>query len=129
MFHHHHGAIMATHTEPTAAQVRPLHATPALTLAKVGGRYIRAAEVTAICGVGKSYIYAHMKAGTFPKCLQLPGGKAVAWRESDLAAWMASVDAANSAGSAGPADDLATQADKQAGAAAGPDRATQGGAS
>ena len=65
MFHHHHGGFMATHTEPAAAQVRPLHPAPALTLAKVGGRYLRAAEVTAICGVGKSYIYAHMKAGTF----------------------------------------------------------------
>lgn len=72
-----------------------------MTLAKVGGRYLRAAEVTAVCGVGKSYIYAHMKAGTFPKCIQLPGGKAVAWRESDIAAWQACVEAANGASSAG----------------------------
>lgn len=106
MFHHHHGGFMATHTEPAAAQVRPLHPAPALTLAKVGGRYLRAAEVTAICGVGKSYIYAHMKAGTFPKCIQLPGGKAVAWREHDIAAWMAGVEAVNGAGAVG---DLASQ--------------------
>ena len=38
-------------------------------------------------GMGKTFIYARMKDGTFPKQIQL-GSRSVVWLESDITKWM-----------------------------------------
>lgn len=49
-------------------------------------RQVAVAEAT---GYSRSSIYALMKAGKFPRPVTLAGGGAVAWRASEIAAWIA----------------------------------------
>lgn len=49
-------------------------------------RYLRRPEVEAFVGLKRSAIYEGMRAGTFPLCIRVTS-RAVAWRESDIAAW------------------------------------------
>ena len=49
-------------------------------------KLLRLGAVEDLCGLRKSSIYAGMKARTFPPCVRL-STRAVAWRESDIAAW------------------------------------------
>ena len=51
-------------------------------------RLIRRKEVQAKTGLGASSIYAMMKSGEFPQCLNL-SERRVAWTESDIDAWIA----------------------------------------
>ncbi len=51
-------------------------------------------EIEPLTGLKKSSIYAGMKAGTFPTCIRL-SVRAVAWRESDIAAWQANRQSAD----------------------------------
>ena len=51
-------------------------------------RLIRRKEVQAKTGLGASSIYALMKTGEFPQCLNL-SERRVAWIESDIDAWIA----------------------------------------
>jgi prophage regulatory protein len=53
-------------------------------------KYLRLPDVENLTGLKKSSIYAGMKATppTFPHCVRL-SARAVAWRESDIAAWQA----------------------------------------
>lgn len=51
-------------------------------------KLLRLPEVESLVALRKSSIYAGMKAGTFPPCVRL-SARAVAWRESDIAAWQA----------------------------------------
>lgn len=53
-------------------------------------KFLRLPEVESLTGLKKSSIYAGMKASppTFPYCVRL-SARAVAWRESDVAAWQA----------------------------------------
>lgn len=53
-------------------------------------KLLRLPEVESLTGLKKSSIYAGMKASppTFPHCVRL-SVRAVAWRESDIAAWQA----------------------------------------
>ncbi len=82
---------MTTHSEEPRQHVRQLRAALPLKLAHDGERFIRLNELVVICDVGKSYVNAAMAAGTFPKCVHLPGGKVVAWRSSDIERWMGAV--------------------------------------
>ena len=50
-------------------------------------KLLRRREVEALTALSCSTIYGWMKAGTFPKPVVL-GAKKVAWRESDIAAWL-----------------------------------------
>jgi prophage regulatory protein len=50
-------------------------------------RMLRLNEVKERLGVGHSFIYDGMKAGTFPKSIKL-GENTVRWRESDINAWL-----------------------------------------
>ncbi len=52
-------------------------------------RLLRLAEVLDRVGYRKSSIYALAREGKFPAPVRL-GARAVAWRESDIAAWIAS---------------------------------------
>lgn len=59
-------------------------------------RYLRRHEVEARTGLGRSTIYAMMAQGAFPKPIKL-GARAVAWPESEIAAWLESRKAARDA--------------------------------
>ena len=48
----------------------------------------RLPDVIAAVGLRRSSIYAAVAAGTFPRAVKL-GARAVGWRESDIAAWLA----------------------------------------
>jgi prophage regulatory protein len=54
------------------------------------GRVIRMRELTARIGLSKSEIYRRIQSGTFVKPLSL-GLRAVGWRESDIDAWLESM--------------------------------------
>jgi prophage regulatory protein len=51
-------------------------------------RLIRSKEVQAITGLPKSSLHNMARAGSFPAPLKL-GARAVAWREADVAEWIA----------------------------------------
>jgi len=51
-------------------------------------RLIRSKEVQAITGLPKSSLHNMARDGRFPRPLKL-GARAVAWRESDVAEWIA----------------------------------------
>lgn len=50
-------------------------------------RFIRLPEVIERSGLSRRTIYRKMAAGAFPRSVAL-GDNAVAWRESELQAWM-----------------------------------------
>ena len=50
-------------------------------------KILRRTAVEEWVGLGRSTIYAMMKAGTFPKPVKL-GARAVGWRESDVLDWL-----------------------------------------
>ena len=50
---------------------------------------LRLPGVIAATGLSKSVIYRRVKAGTFPRPIDL-GGRAVGWRRGDVAAWLTS---------------------------------------
>jgi len=52
-------------------------------------KLLRRPEVLALVGLRTSCIYKRMSLGSFPKPVQL-GGRIVAWRASDIQAWIAS---------------------------------------
>ena len=54
-----------------------------------GERLLRLPDVELRTGLGKSAIYARMRANTFPACVKL-GPRAAAWPESEIAEWIAS---------------------------------------
>ena len=68
---------------------RPSQDTPAVRAAATYGplRLLRLNEVTARTCLSKSEIYRRISAGAFPGSVKL-GTRAVAWRESDIDAWI-----------------------------------------
>lgn len=50
-------------------------------------RLLKQPNVLSKCAFSKTELYRRMKAGTFPRPVKL-GARAVAWRESDIDAWM-----------------------------------------
>jgi len=50
-------------------------------------RFLRRAEVMEITGLSRPSLYRLMGMNCFPKGVKI-GVRAVAWRESDIAAWM-----------------------------------------
>ncbi|RIZ54591.1 AlpA family transcriptional regulator [Vibrio sp. PID23_8] len=53
---------------------------------KLENRFVLRPEVESFTGKSKTWIYAQIKAGTFPKPIQL-GGRSVAWLKSELEEW------------------------------------------
>lgn len=51
-------------------------------------RHYRRPDVESFTGLSRSSIYDMMSKGDFPNPVRI-GQRAVAWRESDLAAWLA----------------------------------------
>ena len=50
-------------------------------------RFIRLPQVIELTGMGKTFIYARISDGTFPKQIQL-GSRSVVWNERDVIDWM-----------------------------------------
>jgi prophage regulatory protein len=72
---------------PHGAPPQPNDGRVTLTPARPG-KLIRLPLVEDRTGLGKSSIYAGVKAGTFPAPVRL-SARAVAWRESDIDQWIA----------------------------------------
>ena len=52
-----------------------------------GDRLIKLPEVLRLTGLSRSTLYRKLKEGDFPRPVQL-GKRAVAWRESEVIAWI-----------------------------------------
>ena len=52
-------------------------------------KYLRLAEVLDLVPVSRSTIYRWVKAGIFPAPITFLGTRTVAWRRSEVLAWMA----------------------------------------
>ena len=50
-------------------------------------RFLFLAEVLEMTGMGKTFIYARISDGTFPKQIQL-GSRSVVWNEREVIDWM-----------------------------------------
>ena len=50
---------------------------------------LRRRQVEKRIGLTRSPLYARIKAGTFPKPIQLGNGRAVGWIEAEIEAWLA----------------------------------------
>ena len=50
-------------------------------------RFLRLGEVLERTGMSKTFIYARMRNGTFPKQIQL-GSRTVVWNEQEVTKWM-----------------------------------------
>lgn len=68
-------------------QQRPQAAAPVATIPPIDP-LLRLPDVEAATGFKRSHIYALMARGDFPKTVRI-GTNAVAWRQSDIAAWIA----------------------------------------
>lgn len=63
---------------------------------EIGEKFLRLCAVVALVGLSKSSIYAMVRAGTFPKPFML-GKRAARWRETEVLAWMAAAQIADTA--------------------------------
>lgn len=54
-------------------------------------RLLRLPDVIRITGMGRNTVYTRIKEGTFPKQVKI-GPKSVAWRQSEINQWMASLN-------------------------------------
>ncbi len=54
---------------------------------------LRRKQVEAMTGLGRSSLYAAIQRGEFPKPVKI-SAKAVAWRQSEVAAWIQAREAA-----------------------------------
>jgi prophage regulatory protein len=72
-------------------------------MTEMNERLLRIGDVMNRCGVGRSFIYKHVNLGTFPAPVKLSPGRRgpVAWRESDINAWIESRQLAVEAGVGG----------------------------
>lgn len=59
-------------------------------------KLLRRPAVEELTGLSRATIYAMMASGDFPRPLRI-GAQAVAWRASDIAAWIESREVAGSA--------------------------------
>lgn len=57
-------------------------------------RLLRLDEVLHTTGLGRNTVYRRIREGTFPKQVRI-GPNSVAWRQSDIAQWMATLIPSN----------------------------------
>ena len=57
---------------------------------KIAATFMRLPSVMAATGLSRATIYLRIKAGTFPKPIQI-GARAVAWDEAEIADWQQSL--------------------------------------
>ncbi|WP_462391182.1 helix-turn-helix transcriptional regulator [Acidovorax sp. Q11] len=87
----------------TATQTTPIQAGPGPSdVRPYRERLLRIDDVCFMTGLGRSTIYAKVKAGDFPSAVQLHG-TSVAWRETEVDAWIAARPAVGATPPAPPA--------------------------
>lgn len=86
----------------TSVNVRPLKAAEtsgqpprSAPLPHYADRLLRLPDVMFLTGLGKTSIYNRCKEGSFPAAVDL-GSRAVAWRETEVQAWIQGLQRANS---------------------------------
>lgn len=67
---------------------------PALSVPPVLPALLKKATVARIVGLSPSTIYTHIKAGTFPQPVRIPGVRTVRWRRADIEAWIDALETA-----------------------------------
>jgi prophage regulatory protein len=77
----------------SSTDIRDAKDTAAQSLRPYRDRLLRLADVKHMTGLGRSSIYAGIQAKSFPAAVNLTA-HAVAWRESDIDAWIAARPAA-----------------------------------
>ena len=77
----------------TSTDIHHAKNTPASELRPVRNRLLRLADVKHMTGLGRSTIYAAIRAKSFPAAVNLTA-HAVAWREAEIDAWIAARPAA-----------------------------------
>lgn len=92
-------ALSRTVTHGASAHTFPQHRTPATVAPSVRPKLIRMPEVQAVCGLGKSMIYALIAKGEFPASVKC-GPRVVAWIEAEVDAWIAARISAAKGGAA-----------------------------
>lgn len=95
------------------------------TAGTVADRLVRLPEVRHLTGLAKTSIYDGVKAGTFPPAVRVTD-YAVAWRQSEIEAWIASRPSAAEPPKTTPSAKATTRASRQA--ATKPIATTQGNA-
>lgn len=76
------------HAYPQGAPVSPFDGR-ATVPPRYPDRLLRLPMVEDMTGMKKTTLYVLMKAAQFPGSVRLAGGRAVAWRESEVLAWIA----------------------------------------
>ncbi|BBN60204.1 helix-turn-helix transcriptional regulator [Hydrogenovibrio marinus] len=56
-------------------------------------KLIKLKDVLALCAISKTTLYRLINSEKFPRPLQLPGGRAVAWRYRDIEEWIEKLEA------------------------------------
>jgi prophage regulatory protein len=77
----------------SSTDIQHVKDTPAQELPPTRNRLLRLADVKHMTGLGRSTIYAAIRAKSFPAAVNLTA-HAVAWRESEIDAWIAARPAA-----------------------------------
>lgn len=75
---------------------------PTTMIEPIDERLLRCPDVMARTGLSRTRLYLAVQEGRFPRPVRI-GSKAVAWRLSDILAWMASREPAGGAGKASEA--------------------------
>lgn len=115
-------ALLSTldHSGMQTTEVIQASTAPFLAIAQMPGapfkpyrdRLLRLSDVRFLTGLGRSSIYAAMAEGTFPGAVNVTG-YAVAWRESEIDAWIAARTKVTAAPSIEPPTAKATEQAQQ----------------
>lgn len=83
-----------TEDQTKRAAAKVAKATAAISAGTAGGEVLyRKPAVLLLTGMGPTWLHTEIKAGKFPKPVKI-GSRAVAWRKSEIHAWLASREAA-----------------------------------
>lgn len=58
-------------------------------------KLIKLKEVLALCAISKTTMYRLINQERFPRPMQLPGGRAVAWRYREIEVWIEQLETTN----------------------------------
>jgi prophage regulatory protein len=83
-----------TEDQAKRAAAKVAKATAAISTGSAGGEVLyRKFAVLLLTGMGATWLHAEIKAGRFPKPVKI-GARAVAWRRSEIEAWLKSREVA-----------------------------------
>lgn len=83
-----------TEDQTKRAAAKAAKAAAAISTGSAGGEVLyRKPAVLLLTGMGATWLHAEVKAGRFPKPVKI-GSRAVAWRRSEVHAWLSSREVA-----------------------------------